>query len=184
MLSMRLTVIRLPQFIVLSEASLDRPLGICSMDFGLRAPAITSVLAHHFSRHFFDSGLERLELQARPLQLSSLQTAHEWTRDPRIGDGHLLVTELFGKESTCISGLLFTNSGEVCVDPVASSITVELAPVVIPSFRAVESFSDVVVAFTVAREVEEFVSCSGRCGGDQLLQVRFEELPLGLGAIV
>lgn len=154
MLSMRLAVIRLPQFIILSEASLDRPLGICSMDFGLRAPAITSVLAHHFSRHFFDSRLESLELQARPLQLSSLETAHEWARDPCIGDGHLLVTELFGKESTCISGLLLTNSGKVCVDPVASSIAVKLTPVVIPSFGAIESFGDVVIAFTMAREVE------------------------------
>lgn len=52
------------------------------------------------------------------------------------------------------------------VDPVAGAVANELAPVVVPGFGAVEGFSDVVVAFAVAGEVEEFVGCGGGGGGD------------------
>lgn len=52
------------------------------------------------------------------------------------------------------------------VDPVAGAVAVELAPVVVPGFGAVEGFGDVVVAFAVAGEVEEFVGGTGWRGGD------------------
>lgn len=52
------------------------------------------------------------------------------------------------------------------VDPVAGAVAIELAPIVVPGFGAVEGFGDVVVAFAVAGEVKEFVSCISRGGGD------------------
>ena len=52
------------------------------------------------------------------------------------------------------------------IDPVAGAVTVELAPVVVPGFGAVEGFGDVVVALAVAGEVEELVGCVGGGGGD------------------
>ena len=62
--------------------------------------------------------------------------------------------------------MLLANGCEVSIDPVARAIAVELAPVVVPGFGAIESFGDVVVAFTVAGEVEQFVGGVGRGGGD------------------
>ena len=70
------------------------------------------------------------------------------------------------EESSCIAGLLFAYGGEVGVDPVEGSVAVEFGPVVVPEFGAVLGFSDVVVAFAVAGEVEEFVSCALGSGGD------------------
>lgn len=67
------------------------------------------------------------------------------------------------------------------VDPVAGSVAVEFAPVVVPGFGAVKGFGDVVVAFAVAGAVEEFVGCAGWGGGDEVLQVGGEELPGGGG---
>ena len=52
------------------------------------------------------------------------------------------------------------------VDPVEGSVAVEFGPVVIPEFSAVLGFGDIVVAFAVAGEVEEFVSCALGSGGD------------------
>lgn len=60
------------------------------------------------------------------------------------------------------------------VNPVARAVAVEFAPVVVPGFSAVEGFGDVVVAFAVAGEVEEFVGCAGWGGGDKGLEVRGE----------
>jgi hypothetical protein len=62
--------------------------------------------------------------------------------------------------------LLLAHGGEVRVDPVAGAVAIELAPIVVPGFGAVEGFGDVVVAFAVAGEVKEFVSCISRGGGD------------------
>jgi hypothetical protein len=73
---------------------------------------------------------------------------------------------LLFEEEARITGLLLSYGCEVCVNPVARSIAVEFTPVVIPGFGAVECFGDVVVAFAVAGEVEEFVGCIGWGGGD------------------
>lgn len=69
------------------------------------------------------------------------------------------------------------------VYPVQRAVAVQLAPVVVPGLRAVKGFGDVVLAFAVAGEVEEFVGRGGRGGGDEVLKVSGEELPLGFGGV-
>ena len=79
--------------------------------------------------------------------------------------------------------MLLADGCKVRIDPIAGAVAVEFAPVVIPGFGTVEGFGDVVVTLTVAGEVEEFVGCVGWGGGDQVLKVGSEELPLGFGAV-
>ena len=63
------------------------------------------------------------------------------------------------------------------INPVAGAVAVELAPVVVPGFGAVEGFGDVVVALTVASEVEKLVGCIFRCFRIKFVQVSDEEVP-------
>jgi hypothetical protein len=70
------------------------------------------------------------------------------------------------EESPRVARLLLADGGEVRIYPVESPVAVKLGPVVIPEFGAVLGFGDVVEAFAVAGEVEEFVGCAwGRGGG-------------------
>jgi len=48
----------------------------------------------------------------------------------------------------------------VGVDPVEFPVAVKFAPVVVPGFSAIQRFRNIVVAFAVAGEVEEFVGCA------------------------
>lgn len=64
--------------------------------------------------------------------------------------------------------------------PVPRPIAIKFTPVSVPSLGAVKGFGDVVVAFAVAGEVEEFVGCVCWGGGEEMLQMGGEELPLGL----
>lgn len=165
-LRMRLTVISLPQLILLRETLLDQPLRLRSMDLRLRAPTIARMLAHDLSRHLPDQRPEPIQAQRCPLQLRSLQAPHQRASNPRIRHRHLLVRKLLFEEKACIASLLLAHCCEVRIDPVAGAVTVELAPVVVPGFGAVEGFGDVVVALAVAGEVEELVGCVGGGGGD------------------
>jgi hypothetical protein len=160
MLIVRLPVIRLPQLILFSKALLNRPLRLRSMNLRPRAPAIARMLAHNLSRHLLNRRPNTLHSGARPLQTRSLQAPHQRARHPGVRHRHFLVLELLREESACVSRLLLAYCGQVRVDPVAGSVAVELAPVVVPGFGTVEGFGYVVVAFAVAGAVEEFVGCA------------------------
>jgi hypothetical protein len=136
------------------------------------------MLPHNLPRHLPNHRPETLQPQTRPFQLCGPQTPHQRTRHPCIRHGHSLVGELFAEEGPCITRLLFADGGEVRVDPVAGSIAVEFAPVGVPGGCAVEGFCDVVEAFAVAGEVEEFVGCLCWGSGDEVVEVGGEELPL------
>ena len=166
MLRKRLPMIRPPQLILLRKPLLNRPTRVRSLNNRFRTPPIARMLAHDLARHLLDRRLEPIQPQPRPFQLRSPQTPHQRTRNPRVGHGHFLASELVREESARVTGLLLAHGGEVRVDPVQRAVAVELAPVVVPGFGAVESFGDVVLALAVAGEVEEFVGGFGRGGGD------------------
>jgi hypothetical protein len=69
------------------------------------------------------------------------------------------------EESPRVARLLLAYGGEVRVYPVESAVAVEFGPVVVPEFGAVLGFGDVVEAFAMAGEVEEFVGCAWGGGG-------------------
>jgi hypothetical protein len=166
MLSIRFAMIRLPQLILLSKALLNRPLRLRSMNLRPRAATITRMLAHNLSSHLLDRRPNTLHLGASPLQIRSLQAPHKRTRHPRVRHRHLLVFELPREESACVSGLLLADCSQVRINPVAGSVAVEFAPVIVPGFGAVEGFGYIVIAFAVTGTVEEFVGCSRWGCGD------------------
>jgi hypothetical protein len=166
MLIMRLAMIRLPQLILLGKALLNRPLRLRSMNLRPRAPPIARMLAHNLSRHLLNRRPHTLHSRASPFQMRSLQAPHQRARHPRVRHRHFLVFELLREESACVAGLLLADCGEVRVDPVAGSVAVEFAPVVVPGFGAVEGFGYIVVTLAVTGTVEEFIGCAGWGGGD------------------
>jgi hypothetical protein len=169
MLRMRLAMISLPQLVRLSKTLLNRPLRIRSINLRLPTPPITSMLAHNLSRHLSNQRPKTLQPESSPLQFCSLQTPHQRASNPRVRHRHFLLSKLRFEKETRVTSLLFAHGCEVCVDPVTRSVAVELAPVVVPGFRAVEGFGDVVVTFAVAGEVEEFIGGVGCGGGDEVL---------------
>lgn len=81
------------------------------------------------------------------------------------------------EERVCGESLLFSDFCEVGICPDYGSVSFEFGPVVIPGFGSVEGFGYVVVAFTVAAHVEEFVGSAGRALGVEVLDVLSQTLP-------
>lgn len=182
-LRVRLAMIRPPQQILLTKPLLNRPSRVRSMNNAPRTATVARMLAHNLASQFLNRRLKRIEPQILPLELRGPQTPHQRASNPSVRHGHFLRLELLREELAGVSRLLLADRCEVRVYPVQRAVAVQLAPVVVPGLRAVEGFGDVVLAFAVAGEVEEFVGRGGRGGGDEVLQVRGEELPLGFGGV-
>ena len=144
------------------------------------------MLAQDLSQQLLDEWIKRRrrwELQPRVSQVRSLQTSIHRTDVVSLRCWHFRPSKLFADESMGLQSLLFALGSQMGIGPEKLAVSVEFAPVVVPGLGAVKGFGDVVVAFAMTGKVEEFVGCSCWGGGDELVQVGGEELPLGFRGV-